>query len=152
MKKGVSVDKIHAITGIDKWFLYRILAIVSAEKNFAKTKNKKLTKEILFPLKQMGFSDKKIGQLSGKTEFEIRRERKSLGILPSVFQIDTLAGEVPAKTNYLYLTYHGNHNDVLPLGKNSVAVLGSGPYHIGSSVEFDWSCVYAALALKNPLS
>ncbi len=148
MKKGVSVDKIHAITGIDKWFLYRILAIVSAEKNFAKTKNKKLTKEILFPLKQMGFSDKKIGQLSGKTEFEIRRERKSLGILPSVFQIDTLAGEVPAKTNYLYLTYHGNHNDVLPLGKNSVAVLGSGPYHIGSSVEFDWSCVYAALALK----
>jgi carbamoyl-phosphate synthase large subunit len=148
MKKGVSVDKIHAITGIDKWFLYRIHTIVSAERNFAKIKNKKLTKEIILPLKQMGFSDKKIGQLSGKTEYEVRKERKSLGVLPSIFQIDTLAGEVPAKTNYLYLTYHGNHNDVLPLGKNSVAVLGSGPYHIGSSVEFDWSCVYAALALK----
>lgn len=148
MKKGVSIDAIHKITGIDKWFLYRILAIVTAEKNFAEIKKKKLSKEILLSLKQMGFSDKKIGQLSGKTEFEIRRERKSLGILPSIFQIDTLAGEVPAKTNYLYLTYHGNHNDVLPLGKNSVAVLGSGPYHIGSSVEFDWSCVYAAMALK----
>jgi len=148
MKKGMTVDNIHAITGIDKWFLYRLLAIVSAENNFAKTKNKKLTKEILLPLKQMGFSDKKIGQLSNKTEFEIRRERKGLGVFPSIFQIDTLAGEVPAKTNYLYLTYHGNHNDVLPLGKNSVAVLGSGPYHIGSSVEFDWSCVYAAMALK----
>ncbi|MFA6393019.1 MAG: carbamoyl-phosphate synthase (glutamine-hydrolyzing) large subunit [Candidatus Paceibacterota bacterium] len=146
MKNGVSVDHIHSITGIDKWFLYRILAIVSAEKDFAKSKI--LNKEILLSLKQMGFSDKKIGQLSLKTEFDIRKIRKSLGILPSIFQIDTLAGEFPAKTNYLYLTYHGHHNDVLPLGKDSIAVLGSGPYHIGSSVEFDWSCIHAARALK----
>ncbi len=146
MKNGLSVDYIHMITGIDKWFLYRILAIVLAEKNFAK--NKKFTKEILLSLKQMGFSDKKIGQLSLTTEFDIRKIRKDFGIFPSVFQIDTLAGEVPAKTNYLYLTYHGNHNDVLPLGEKSVMVLGSGPYHIGSSVEFDWSCVYTAMSLK----
>lgn len=146
MMKGVSIDKIHSITGIDKWFLYRISDIILAEKNFVK--NKKLSKENILSLKQLGFSDKKIGKLSGKSEFEIRNKRKSLGIFPSIFQIDTLAGEVPAQTNYLYLTYHGNHNDVLPLGKNSVAVLGSGPYHIGSSVEFDWSCVYAAMALK----
>jgi carbamoyl-phosphate synthase large subunit len=74
--------------------------------------------------------------------------RKNLGITPSIFAIDTLAGEVPAKTNYLYLTYHGMHNDVTPLGKNAIVVLGSGPYHIGSSVEFDWSCVHAGLALR----
>ena len=74
--------------------------------------------------------------------------RKKWGITPSVFQIDTLAGEVPAATNYLYLTYHGNHHDVSPAGKNSIMVLGSGPYRIGSSVEFDWSCVYTARHLK----
>ena len=69
-------------------------------------------------------------------------------IFPSIFQIDTLAGEIPAQTNYLYLTYHGSHNDVVPLGKNAIIVLGSGPYHIGSSVEFDWSCVHTAMALR----
>src|SRR3989338_440254 len=79
---------------------------------------------------------------------DVRNLRKKLGIAPSGFAIDTLAGELPAKTNYLYLTYHGNHNDVMPLGKKAVVVLGSGPYHIGSSVEFDWSCVNASLALK----
>ena len=146
MASGMSVEKIHEITGIDKWFLYRIENIVNIEKKFSKNKN--LNKESLLELKQAGFSDKKIGMLSGHTEFEIRKLRKKLGIMPSVFAIDTLAGEVPAKTNYLYLTYHGSHDDVSPLGKSAIAVLGSGPYHIGSSVEFDWSCVNAALALK----
>ena len=68
--------------------------------------------------------------------------------MPFVFAIDTLAGEIPSRTNYLYLTYHSNHHDVSPLGKNAIVVLGSGPYHIGSSVEFDWSSVYTAMALK----
>ncbi|MBP6884778.1 MAG: carbamoyl-phosphate synthase (glutamine-hydrolyzing) large subunit [Candidatus Pacebacteria bacterium] len=146
MKKGVSVDEIRETTGIDKWFLYRVEAIVKAEKEFAEYK--KLDNESMLALKQLGFSDKKIGQLCGKTEFEIRKTRKKLGVKPSMFQIDTLAGEVPAKTNYLYTTYHGSHHDVKPLGGNAITVLGSGPYHIGSSVEFDWSCVNAALALK----
>ncbi len=145
MMKGMSVDEIHNITGVDNWFLYRVEAIVKAEKAFAVSKN--LTLETMKSLKLLGFSDKKIGQLCGKSEFEIRKMRKKFGVKPSVFQIDTLAGEVPAKTNYLYLTYHGNHHDVKPLGANAITVLGSGPYHIGSSVEFDWSCVNAVVAL-----
>jgi carbamoyl-phosphate synthase large subunit len=146
IKKGVSVEEIHKITGIDLWFLYRMENIVNLEKTFFK--NRKITKENMLVLKQNGFSDKKIALLCGKTELEIRKLRIGLEIKPFVFAIDTLAGEVPAKTNYLYLTYHGGHNDVSPLGKNAIIVLGSGPYHIGSSVEFDWSCVHAALALK----
>lgn len=146
MKRGMGVEKIHEITGIDPWFLHRIKNIVDLGKKFSQTK--KLNKAEFLVLKQAGFSDKKIGNLCGKTEIEIRNLRKGLGVVPCVFAIDTLAGEVPAKTNYLYLTYHGEHNDVSPIGKNAVVVLGSGPYHIGSSVEFDWSCVHAAMALK----
>jgi len=146
INKNIPLEHIHNMTGIDMWFLHRIKAIVYGEKNFIK--NKKLTYETLLDLKQLGFSDKKIGRLCGKSELEIRKKRKQMKILPAIFQIDTLAGEIPAKTNYLYLTYHGSHNDVLPLGENSIIVLGSGPYHIGSSVEFDWSCVSTALALK----
>lgn len=146
MKQGMKLDQIHKITGIDMWFLYRIKAIVDAENKFEKSK--KLTSEIMLSLKQLGFSDKKIGSLCEKSELEIRKLRINMKVLPSIFQIDTLAGEIPAKTNYLYLTYHGGHNDVLPLGKDAIAVLGSGPYHIGSSVEFDWSSVYAAMGLR----
>ena len=146
LQNGTTVEEIHKITGIDLWFLYRIQNIVNIEKNFIQ--NKVLDPKTILNLKQAGFSDKKIGQLCGKKELAIRKLRKDLGILPAVFAIDTLAGEVPAKTNYLYLTYHGAHHDVAPLGKNAIAVLGSGPYHIGSSVEFDWSSVHAGLALK----
>ncbi|MBI3366868.1 carbamoyl-phosphate synthase large subunit, partial [Candidatus Roizmanbacteria bacterium] len=146
LKKGLSVKMICKKTGIDPWYLYRIKEIVKAET--AVEKRKTLSKEVLLNLKQFGFSDKKIGGLTGKTELEIRSLRKRNNIVPSIFQIDTLAGEVPAKTNYLYTTYHGNHHDIKPLGKSSVLVLGSGSYRIGSSVEFDWSCVNAALALR----
>ncbi len=146
ISRGTAIDSIYKITGIDPWFLHRIKNIVQLEKKFLQKKI--LNKKKLLELKQNGFSDRKIGRLCGKTEFQIRRLRKSLNIRPFVFAIDTLAGEVPAKTNYLYLTYHGFHNDVSPLGKKAIIVLGSGPYHIGSSVEFDWSCVHAAMALK----
>ncbi|MFA6077043.1 MAG: carbamoyl-phosphate synthase (glutamine-hydrolyzing) large subunit [Candidatus Paceibacterota bacterium] len=146
MKKGASVASIYKITGIDPWFLFRLENIVRMEKAFSK--NKKLNREKVLELKQAGFSDKKIGALCGKEELEIRKLRKSLNILPRVLAIDTLAGEFPAKTNYLYLTYHANYNDVSAFGKDAVLVLGSGSYHIGSSVEFDWSCVHAAMAFK----
>ncbi len=146
LKKGLSIAEIHKITGIDLWFLARLENIVSLEHKLLK--DKKLNKDNLLILKQAGFSDKKIGNLLDKKELEIRKIRKNFNLKPSIFNIDTLAGEVPAKTNYLYLTYHGGHNDVVPLGKNAVVVLGSGPYHIGSSVEFDWSSVNATLALK----
>lgn len=156
-KHGMKVREIYRLTGIDPWFLNRIENIVKAEKEFGNrgttrnlTRNEAeaVGKDQLIKMKCLGFSDKKIGELCHKTELEIRELRKKLNIKPSIFQIDTLAGEVPAKTNYLYLTYHGSHNDVNPLGKKAVIVLGSGPYHIGSSVEFDWSCVHAAIALK----
>lgn len=166
LKHGMTVAQIYRLTGVDPWFLYRIKNIVDAEKSIIlgnpiksavvqargllprQGKALLYSHDVLLRLKLLGFSDKKIGQLCNKTEFEVRQLRKNFGIKPSVFQIDTLAGEVPAQTNYLYLTYHGAHNDVEPLGKNAVMVLGSGPYHIGSSVEFDWSCVHAGLALK----
>src|SRR3989338_1058848 len=146
LASGEKVENIHKRTGIDPWFLFRIKNIVDLEKKFRRSK--KLNREILLQLKQAGFSDKKVAALSGKNHMQIRNLRKKLAVLPSVFAIDTLAGEFPAKTNYLYLTYHGNHHDVLPIGKRGIIVLGSGPYHIGSSVEFDWSSVYTALALS----
>ena len=138
LKQGVSVQKIYELSGIDPWFLNRLKAIVEAERK----------PEQLLHLKQLGFSDKKIGELLGVKELDVRRERIKNKITPSVFQIDTLAGEFPARTNYLYTTYNGNHHDVDPIGDKGVMVLGSGPYRIGSSVEFDWTCVNTALNLK----
>lgn len=140
LQKGFSVDKIYHETGIDKWFLYRLKNIVDVWKN-ASVKN-------LLQLKKMGFSDRRIGERLGISELEIRNLRKRNKIVPSVFSIDTLAGEFPAKTNYLYTSYWGSHNDVKPFLKEGVIVLGSGPYRIGSSVEFDWSCVNVASKLK----
>ncbi|MDE2312449.1 MAG: carbamoyl-phosphate synthase (glutamine-hydrolyzing) large subunit [Patescibacteria group bacterium] len=143
---GQRVSELYRLTGIDPWFLYRLQNIILAEKELLR--QKRLNADNLRELKQLGFSDKKIGFLLGQSQHAVRRERIRLGIRPSVLQIDTLAGEVPAKTNYLYLTYHAAHNDVAPLGQAAVVVLGSGPYHIGSSVEFDWSAVHAALGLE----
>lgn len=143
---GLTVDEIYELTGIDPWFLYRIKNIVDQEKKLAKTK--RLSKKPLQELKQIGVSDKRIGSLIGKSGLEVREIRKQLKVVPSIFQIDTLAGEFPAKTNYLYLTYNGSHNDVKPLKDKGVIVLGSGPYRIGSSVEFDWTSVSTVRRLK----
>lgn len=144
--QGLTVNEIYKATGIDPWFLERIKHIVSSEKTFKKEGI--LTIDKVKTLKQLGFSDKRIGMLVNKSGLDIRMYRKKHSILPSVFQIDTLAGEFPAKTNYLYMTYNGSHNDVKPTKKKGVIVLGSGPYRIGSSVEFDWTTVSTALALK----
>ncbi len=144
---GITVEEIYELTGIDPWFLYRIDNIVQQEK--ALKFKKKLTKEILLSLKQIGTSDKRIGSLTNKTGLEIRELRKNYGIVPAILQIDTLAGEFPAQTNYLYLTYNANHYDVKPLKNKGVIVLGSGPYRIGSSVEFDWTSVTTVMRLKD---
>ncbi|RAQ96229.1 carbamoyl-phosphate synthase (glutamine-hydrolyzing) large subunit [Thermogemmatispora tikiterensis] len=146
MRNGFSIEKISDITGIDPWFLYRIQHIVKLEEELER--DHELTAARLLLLKQAGLSDKRIGELTGKTELEIRALRQRYGVLPSVFQIDTLAGEFPSDTNYLYMTYNGQHHDVEPLGQEGVVVLGSGPYRIGSSVEFDWSSVNTVQALK----
>ena len=145
LRRKISIKEIYKRTGIDPWFLHRIKNLVNIEISFARRKI--LDRDCLLEFKQLGFSDKRIGEVMGQDEKRIRKLRKEFAIRPSVFQIDTLAGEVPAKTNYLYLTYNGEHDDVRPLGSKAVVVLGSGPYHIGSSVEFDWSAVHTALAL-----
>lgn len=146
LKEGMSSEDVNKHTGIDPWFIHRIKNIVDHEKLIRS--KKKLNKEQILTLKQIGFSDKRIGSLVGKRGLQIRSLRKKFNIKPSIFQIDTLAGEFPAKTNYLYTTYNGFHNDVKPLHKKGVIVLGSGPYRIGSSVEFDWTCVNTVTSLK----
>ncbi|MBI2621604.1 MAG: carbamoyl-phosphate synthase (glutamine-hydrolyzing) large subunit [Candidatus Levybacteria bacterium] len=147
-KRNSAVNKVYKLTGIDPWFLYRIRNITNHEDKIRKNKKLIFDKSELLELKQLGFSDKRIGELTDKLGLEIRRIRKKFGIIPSVFQIDTLAGEFPAQTNYLYLTYNASHNDIKPSAKLGVVVLGSGPYRIGSSVEFDWTSVAAIKALK----
>jgi len=144
LEKGIDVEEINELTGIDKWFLYKIKGLVEVEKNL-----KKLDKEILRKMKMLGFSDKRIGKILGIEESKIREMRKRFGIFPFVKQIDTLAAEWPARTNYLYLTYNGEEDDIEFSDKKKVVVLGSGCYRIGSSVEFDWCCVNMAWALKN---
>lgn len=136
-EKGMSVEEANRLSQIDPWFLHRI-------KNIAKFRIS-LDKEGLAGAKKLGFSDEQIAARTGKTPLAIRKLRKKHRIEPVVKQIDTLAGEFPARTNYLYMTYHGSENDA-EKDANSVMVLGGGPYHIGSSVEFDWSCVQAVEA------
>jgi carbamoyl-phosphate synthase large subunit len=146
LRAGISIEKIHDVTGIDPWFLRKIKRIVDAEYDLQASQDLSATR--LWELKQMGLSDKRIGVLTGKTGLEIRKIRKSLRVVPSIFQIDTLAAEFPSDTNYLYMTYNGYHNDVEPMQSDGVVILGSGPYRIGSSVEFDWTSVSTVEALK----
>jgi carbamoyl-phosphate synthase large subunit len=146
MRNGFTVEQIYEITGIDPWFLLRIQHIQANELTLLA--NQDLSASRLLELKQLGLSDKRIGELVGKTGLAIRAWRKQLGVIPSVLQIDTLAGEFPSDTNYLYLTYNAQHNDIQPLHQKGVVILGSGPYRIGSSVEFDWTSVSTVEALK----
>lgn len=136
----MSIEKVHKLSNIDYWFLYEIKEIADYVDIL---KNNKINKEILLQAKKLGFSDYSIGLLTNKAENNIRSLRIKNKITPSVKQIDTLAGEFVAKTNYLYLTYHGIAHD-LKSSKNNVCIIGSGPYAIGSSVEFDWCTVNLA--------
>jgi carbamoyl-phosphate synthase large subunit len=144
-----SVDKIHTLTDIDKWFLYKIKNIVDLAKEMRKKDIRSFSREILVRAKQHGFSDKQIGLLLHKEELDIRTLRAKHQVQPVVKQIDTLAAEYPAQTNYLYLTYNGSEDDVGFSGTKKVIVLGSGSYRIGSSVEFDWCCVNAVITLRD---
>jgi len=139
LKMGISVERIYKLSAIDPWFIEKIKNIVDVE---SKLKQEQLTTSLLWESKKMGFSDKQIGRAKDKSAEEIREIRKKAGVLPSVKQIDTLAAEWPAVTNYLYLTYGGNQNDIeITPDEKGVIVLGAGPYRIGSSVEFDWGTV-----------
>ena len=149
LKKGYSIDKINYLCKLDPWFLYKMKNIVELEKLIKQNKIKNLPPTLIKEAKQKGFSDLQIAILTNSTELEVRKKRKELGIIPFVKQIDTLAAEYPAKTNYLYLTYNGCKDDLTFTDKKQVIVLGSGAYRIGSSVEFDWCCVNSVITLRN---
>jgi len=151
IKMGVPVEKIYELSGIDPWFLYKIRNIVEMEKKLkALDLNDGKAPEIIKEAKRLGFSDRQIARCLNTDEMEIRRFRKRFGIIPVVKQIDTLAAEWPAQTNYLYVTYSGDEDDIkFDSGKKrKVIVLGAGVFRIGSSVEFDWSGVNTIWALK----
>ena len=158
-RKGYTVDQIHELTKIDRWFLHKLHHIVLTAESLERWTPAAVDLEneknddfdgILKSAKQQGFSDFQIARAIWKEQADdvaaalIRKYRKNKGFLPVVKQIDTLAAEYPAQTNYLYLTYNGSENDIHYLGDHrSVIVLGSGAYRIGSSVEFDWCSVNA---------
>ena len=160
MRAGYTVDQIHELTKIDKWFLQKLQHIMDTSKEMHEWGNnhKQITDmpdELLRKAKVQGFSDFQIARAIGyEGDMEdgilyVRNHRKQVGILPVVKQIDTLAAEYPAQTNYLYLTYSGVANDVKYLGDHkSIVVLGSGAYRIGSSVEFDWCGVQALQTIR----
>ncbi len=143
--KGITPAEINRITQIDEWFLNRLAEITDC---YHELKKRRLTKNLLLKAKKLGFADEQIAQLKGYSWQKVRQTRKKQGIVPVVKQIDTLAGEFPAKTNYLYLTYHGKVSDVGQSQKPNIAVLGAGPYRIGCSVEFDWCAVNAVKEAK----
>ena len=160
MRAGYTVDQIHDLTKIDKWFLDKLMNIMQTSKELHEwgnnhTQLSQLPNELLYKAKRQGFSDFQVARAIGYEGdmedgiLEIRNHRKSVGIVPVLKQIDTLAAEYPAQTNYLYLTYSGVANDVHYLGDHkSIVVLGSGAYRIGSSVEFDWCGVQALNTIR----
>ncbi len=154
---GYSVDKIHDLTKIDKWFLYKLKSIYDTHLNLKQfNKIQDCSVDLLRESKIKGFSDFQLARFINKSTsenmheqmLEVRNYRKSLGIVPFIKQIDTLSAEYPAKTNYLYVTYSASESDIEPDGEKSVIVLGSGTYRIGSSVEFDWCSVNAVNTIR----
>ena len=143
LQQGYSIEKIHELTKITKWFLYKMKNIIDLQKEISDKKLNSVDYDLMKELKQKGFSDYQIAQSTNTTELEVRKHRKSLNVIPVVKQIDTMAAEFPAQTNYLYLTYNGVEDDIQLGEKDQIVVLGSGAYRIGSSVEFDWCCVNA---------
>ena len=148
IKEGFSCSEISERTGIDAWFLRKIKNVAEMEKRLGSRGLEGLDAGLMAEAKRLGFSDKQLSLIVNAGFMEIRKLRHAYGIRPAVRQIDTLAAEYPARTNYLYLTYNGTEDDVEFGGERKVMILGSGVYRIGSSVEFDWCCVNAAFALK----
>ena len=158
MHKGYTVDQIHELTKIDKWFLEKLQHIIDIDEEMKKCNINTLDKDLLRTAKVYGFTDFQIARAVGledelksmrKASLVVRSRRKNYGILPVVKQIDTLAAEYPAQTNYLYVTYAGVNSDIkYENDKRSIIVLGSGAYRIGSSVEFDWCSVQALNTIR----
>ena len=157
-RAGYTIDQIHELTKIDKWFLQKLYGIMQTSYELEEcTKPTEISDQLFLWAKKQGFSDYQIAKAVFKEKLDdpergllqVRQDRKRRGIIPVVKQIDTLAAEYPAQTNYLYLTYNGTENDVTYFGdKRSIVVLGSGAYRIGSSVEFDWCGVQALETIR----
>ncbi|RDL36664.1 Carbamoyl-phosphate synthase arginine-specific large chain [Venustampulla echinocandica] len=148
LHENYTVDRIHDLSKIDKWFLYKLQNIVDCTHEMEDIGSLfGLKAELLMKAKKMGFSDRQIAKAVGSTEDEVRARRKNFGIKPFVKKIDTLAAEFPADTNYLYTTYNATTHDVT-FDDHGTLILGSGVYRIGSSVEFDWCAVSATFALR----
>ena len=157
-RAGYTIDQIHELTKIDKWFLQKLYAIIQTANELEACESvKAIPTPLLRQAKIQGFSDFQIARAifkehlddAERASLQVRQDRKYRGILPVVKQIDTLAAEYPAQTNYLYLTYNGTENDVEYVGDHrSIVVLGSGAYRIGSSVEFDWCGVQALNTIR----
>jgi len=149
LRQGMSIDRIHELSHIDRWFLQRIEHIVRIGQRLRTQGDiEPLPRDLLLEAKQAGFADRQIAALTGRREWDVRTQRETYGMHPRIKQIDTLAAEYPARTNYLYLTYNGDEDDVGADDGDAVIVLGSGAYCIGSSVEFDWCSVNTVLTLK----
>lgn len=159
LRHGYTIERIHELTKIDRWFLHKLNNIIQTFSELQEYDSLgDIPSELLQLAKQQGFSDFQIarsvnpkvtGSAAQQAQLAVRARRKELGIMPVVKQIDTLAAEYPAQTNYLYLTYNGSQNDIEYIHDGrSIVVLGSGAYRIGSSVEFDWCSVNALLTVK----
>ncbi len=144
-RKGFTIDDIHNYTKIDKWFLFNVKQIIDEEEKLKRSKD--LSKESLKKLKEYGFSDKRIGELTGKNEIEIRNLRKKYQIIPVYKTVDTCAAEFRAFTPYLYSTYE-IENESERSKRKKVIILGGGPNRIGQGIEFDYCCVHAVFSLK----
>jgi carbamoyl-phosphate synthase large subunit len=148
LKQGYTIEKIAKLSRVAPWFLFKIQNVVDIEHQLRQYTLSAIPSSLLREAKQKGFSDQQIALLTKSNESDVRKRRKKLQIIPFVKQIDTLAAEFPAKTNYLYFTYNGSADDLNFTEKHQIIVLGSGAYRIGTSVEFDWCCVNSVSTLR----
>jgi carbamoyl-phosphate synthase large subunit len=148
LRAGVDPTTIASVSCIDRWFVDALAEIEETDRALVALPGGQLREGLLRRAKELGFSDRAIGRAARLDEEEVRRRRLEHGIRPRVRMIDTLAGEWPSRTNYLYLTYRADADDVAPMAEGSALVIGAGPYRIGSSVEFDWSTMNLVDGLK----
>ncbi|MCI4368441.1 MAG: carbamoyl-phosphate synthase (glutamine-hydrolyzing) large subunit [Thermoplasmata archaeon] len=148
LRSGIAPEEVSRVSYIDRWFVDELARVESTHRELQSASGGTLPVELLRRAKELGFSDRALSRAARLDEEEVRRRRLAAGIRPRIRMIDTLAGEWPAATNYLYVTYRADADDVAPVPKGSILVLGAGPYRIGSSVEFDWSTMNLVDGLK----
>lgn len=148
LEEGHSVDQVHTWSHIDRWFLHKIKSVTDLRHALSEPTSGPVPTDLLREAKRLGFSDEQIAIATGRNEEEIWQQRQAIGLRPVIRQIDTLGAEYPAQSNYLYLSYSGEKNDLDVRSEKAVLILGSGAYRIGSSVEFDWCCVTAGRTLR----